>query len=208
MKPTWELESILWQLGYSLVAGVDEAGRGALAGPVVAAVVMLPKKTWRFRDSKVLSSSQREDLVCQIKSEAVAWATGEASAEEIDKVNILKATHLAAYRALEKIALPSLALVTDFLKLERYPYLAVPKADSRSFQVAAASILAKTTRDNLMLDYAYTYPNYGFENHKGYGATQHLQALDHLGPCAIHRKSFKPVAQQRLFLSSSSNEIE
>ena len=187
-----------------MVAGVDEAGRGALAGPVVAAVVILPKKTWRFRDSKVLSPSQREDLASQIKSEALAWATGQATAQEIDTVNILKATHLAAYRALENIELQGLALVTDFLKLKRYPYLAVPKADSRSFQVAAASILAKTSRDNLMLDYAQSYPEYGFENHKGYGAAQHLQALDRFGPCPIHRKTFKPVAQQGYF--SRSNE--
>jgi ribonuclease HII len=198
-KPTWKLEAVLWQLGYHLVAGVDEAGRGALAGPVVAAVVVLPKKAWSFRDSKILTLQKCEDLAVLIKKEALAWGVGLAEADEVDKINILRATHLAAYRALSQMSLQITALVTDFLKLENYPYLAVPKGDSRSFQVAAASILAKTTRDQLMLDYAKVYPHYGFEHHKGYGSSQHLQALDCFGPCTLHRKSYKPVAQRRLF---------
>jgi ribonuclease HII len=199
MKPNWELESTLWKLGYSVIAGVDEAGRGALAGPVVAAAVVLPKRDYPFRDSKTLSQHQREDLACQIKEVALAWATGQADANEVDKLNVLKATHLAAYRALEHIELQVSALVTDFLKLERYPYYALPKSDVKSFQVAAASILAKVTRDYLMRDYARLYPDYEFERHKGYGSVEHLQALDRFGPCPIHRKSYKPVAQARLF---------
>ncbi len=210
MKPTWKLETVLWQLGYTLIAGVDEAGRGALAGPVVAAAVVLPKKTWPFRDSKVVSKQKRDEWASQIKDQALAWAVGLADASEVDTLNVLKATHLAAYRALEQIDLhvldlvTDLALVTDFLKLESYPYYAVPKADARSFQVAAASILAKTTRDDLMCKYASTYPNYGFEVHKGYGSPDHLQALDTFGPCTIHRKSYKPVGQRRLKIEGLS----
>jgi ribonuclease HII len=199
VKPTWELETTLWQLGYSVVGGVDEAGRGALAGPVVAAVVVLPKKGYPFRDSKTLSSQQREALAIQIKAESLMWGIGRAEAEEIDQFNVLKATHFAAYRALSTLEIPVTALVTDFLKLENYPHLAVSKGDSKSFQIAAASILAKTARDLMMKEYASDYPNYGFEHHKGYGAPEHLQALSQYGPCFIHRKSYKPVAQGRLF---------
>lgn len=194
---TWELELRLWQLGYALVGGVDEAGRGALAGPVVAAVVVLPFRDWPFKDSKVLSQRQRARLAAQIKEVALAWAVGQAEASEVDSLNVLRATHLAAYRALAQIEVS--ALVTDFLKLERYPHLAVVRGDSKSVQVAAASILAKTTRDAFMLEYASLYPQYGFEQHKGYGAREHLLALAQHGPCPLHRRSFKPVAQGRLF---------
>ncbi len=200
-KPGWELELPLWQAGFSPVAGLDEAGRGALAGPVVAAAVVLPfYEHYPFRDSKKLSAQRREQLTEQIQAEALAWAIGLAGPEEIDRFNVLKATHLAAQRALLKMKLKLGALVTDYLKLEfPGPVLAPPKADDRSFQVAAASILAKTSRDCLMRDYAALYPDYGFAENKGYGSLEHLTALDIHGPCAIHRRSFKPVAQGRLF---------
>lgn len=203
--PNWELESILFQHGYSPIAGVDEAGRGALAGPVVAAAVVLPSGDFPFRDSKTLSAQQRETMARDIKIIALAYGIGEASAEEVDKLNVLRATHLAAKRALAQITsqLEVNGLVTDFLKLEfPRPVIAVAKGDSRSLQIAAASILAKVTRDALMVQYAEVYPHYGFEQHKGYGSPVHLAALEKHGLCAIHRRSYKPVMQASLFTSS------
>ena len=196
----WKFEEQLWNAGYNLVAGVDEAGRGALAGPVVASVVILPKTNYPYDDSKVLTLKQREQFSREIKRRALAWATGFASAEEIDALNILKATHLAAKRALDQLGMVPHALVTDYLKLDyANPVLAPPKADSLSSQVAAASILAKTTRDQIMIKLDAKYPAYGFSKHKGYGSAVHLEALDQHGPCVEHRKTFKPVAQGRLF---------
>ena len=200
--PGWSLEALLFQQGYSPVAGVDEAGRGALAGPVVAAAVILPIGNFPFRDSKTLSAQQREEMARDIKEIALAYGIGKASAEEVDQFNVLKATHLAAKRALGQITsqLEINGLVTDFLKLEfSKPVVAVAKGDSRSLQIAAASILAKTTRDALMVQYAEAYPQYGFEQHKGYGSPVHLAALVQHGPCPLHRRSYKPVAQARLF---------
>ena len=198
--PDWTLESQLWQCGYSPVAGIDEAGRGALAGPVVAAAVILPVGDYAFRDSKTLSSGARASLADEVKRSALAWSIGLATAQEVDKLNVLRATHLAAKRALKSLTLSPSALVTDYLWLNvPYPVLAVAKGDSRSLQIAAASILAKTHRDALMRRYAEDYPAYGFENNKGYGAPVHLDGLDQHGPCDIHRRSFRPVAQRRLF---------
>ena len=198
--PGWWLERDLWLRGYSPVAGVDEAGRGALAGPVVAAAVILPHGTFAYDDSKKLSAVVRAALAEDIKLKALAWAVGMASAQEVDTLNVLWATHLAARRAVAQLELRPAALVTDYLKLAvSYPVTAVPKADARSFQVAAASILAKTTRDALMAEYAHDYPHYGFEGHKGYSAPRHLAALSQHGPCDLHRRSFRPVAQAPLF---------
>ncbi|MCA9838346.1 MAG: ribonuclease HII [Trueperaceae bacterium] len=201
MKPSWTFETKFWKFGYSLVAGIDEAGRGALAGPVVAAAVILPYKTYPFRDSKTLSAKQRREMAATIKREAVAWSLGQASPEEIDRLNILQATHLAARRALEGLEPKPEALITDYLKLQvAQPLLAPAKADNLSFQVAAASILAKTTRDGLMEEYAESYRDYDFASNKGYGSSSHLKALSQKGACPIHRRSFKPVMQGRLFL--------
>jgi ribonuclease HII len=200
--PTWDLETQLFNLGYIPVAGVDEAGRGALAGPVVAAAVVLPYRDFPYRDSKTLTAQQREAMAEEIKNVALAYGVGLASSEEVDKVNVLQATHLAAARALAQVqeSVKLNGLVTDFLKLKfPRPVIAVPKGDSRSFQIAAASILAKTTRDNLMKAYAELYPHYGFEKHKGYGSSVHLAALHKHGLCPIHRRSYKPVAQASLF---------
>jgi ribonuclease HII len=200
MAASWVLEAKLWQKGYGCIAGVDEAGRGALAGPVVAAAVVLPFKTYPFQDSKVLSAALRVEMAETIKREALGWAVGLASPGEVDELNVLRATQLAAQRALEQLALPPAALVTDYLKLDMpYPVLAVVKADAQSSQVAAASILAKTARDQLMASYHQSYPQYGFAGHKGYGSVKHLAALEEHGPCAIHRFSFRPVAQRSLF---------
>jgi ribonuclease HII len=200
--PDWSLESLLFQEGYSPVAGIDEAGRGALAGPVVAAAVVLPFGDFPFRDSKTLSAQQREAMAGDIKEIALAYGIGEASAEEIDKLNVLRATHLAAKRALARITsqLEVNGLVTDFLRLSfPRPVVAVSKGDSRSLQIAAASILAKTTRDAQMIEYSKLYPHYGFEHHKGYGSPVHLSALEKHGLCLLHRRSYKPVAQASLF---------
>jgi ribonuclease HII len=200
--PTWDLETQLFNLGYTPVAGVDEAGRGALAGPVVAAAVVLPFRDFLFRDSKTLTAQQRETMAEEIKIVALAYGVGLASSEEVDKVNVLRATHLAAQRALVQVQerLELNGLVTDFLKLKfPRPVIAVPKGDSKSLPIAAASILAKVTRDKLMKDYAELYPHYGFEKHKGYGSSVHLAALNKHGLCPIHRRTYKPVAQASLF---------
>ncbi len=230
MRPV--LEAAWWQLGLR-VAGIDEAGRGALAGPVVAAAVILPPLTgneteYPFYDSKTLSAMVREELEPQIKATALAWGVGFAEAVEIDRLGILQATHLAALRALERLPVRPQALLTDYLRLERewlaylgknslemppleaknretlpleprslfrYP----PKADRDSPTVAAASILAKVARDRHMQELELRYPGYGFAQHKGYGTALHLRALQQLGPCAQHRRTFAPVAQRSLF---------
>ncbi len=201
------------------VAGIDEAGRGALAGPVVAAAVILPpsdKTEYPFSDSKTLSAPMREELEPKIRAVALAWGVGRAEASEIDRLGVLRATHLAARRALEELSVSPQALLTDYLHLEKewQQYLArisieppplqtrfrcPPKADRDSPTVAAASILAKVTRDRVMQALEQQYPGYGFAQHKGYGTVQHLQALNLLGPCEQHRRTFAPVAQAGLF---------
>ncbi len=197
LTPGWGLESPLWSAGHACTAGIDEAGRGALAGPVVAAAVVLPVAEHAFDDSKTLSAAQRETFAREVRANALAWAVGQASAEEVDALNVLRATHLAAQRALHALRLGADALVTDFLKLDfPGPVVAAVKGDAQSYQVAAASILAKTTRDHLMVHAHARYPAYGFAKHKGYGSAQHLAALSERGPCPLHRKSFKPVAQR------------
>jgi ribonuclease HII len=198
--PGWSLERPLWTAGFSPVAGIDEAGRGALAGPVVAAAVILPFGPHPFRDSKVLTAAARERLALQVKRVALAWALGSASAAEVDRFNVLRATHLAAARALAELVPIPKALVTDYLALA-WPgaVRAEAKADAHSVQVAAASILAKTERDALMRGWSERYPAYGFESNKGYGSPLHLDALARRGPCPLHRRSFRPVAQPRLF---------
>lgn len=197
LTPGWGLESPLWRCGYACTAGVDEAGRGALAGPVVAAAVVLPFAEYPFDDSKQLSAARREALAEEVREGALAWATGQASAEEVDTLNVLQATHLAAQRALAALSLEIDALVTDFLKLDFLgPVMAAPRGDAQSYQIAAASILAKTERDRLLRLADLHYPAYGFAKHKGYGSAQHLSALSEHGLCPLHRRTFKPVAQR------------
>ena len=198
--PDWTLERQLWLAGYGCVAGVDEAGRGALAGPVMAGVVVLPYGSFPFRDSKVLSAGERECLATRVKRDAIAWAVGAAAAAEVDRLNVLAATLLAVERALEGLGCSPDALVTDYLKPGFGGKIrAVARGDQLSLQVAAASILAKTERDAFMARLDASHPGYGFASHKGYGAREHLSALARLGPCPWHRMSFKPVAQCRLF---------
>ena len=193
----WQLEGQHRSGGRSRIAGVDEAGRGALAGPVAVGAVILPAD-WQpraYRDSKTLSPAQRDRLALEIKLEAVAWAVEFASAQEVDDYGVLNATKRASLRALARLEPQPDALITDYLKLETaLPMLAPPRADSSSYSVAAASILAKTARDAQMLELDQQFPEYGFAGHKGYGAASHLGALQTFGACREHRRSFRPVA--------------
>lgn len=200
-QPDWSLEERLWQGAYSRVAGVDEAGRGALAGPVVAAAVILPRSaSYPFRDSKALSPQQRETLAVEVRRVAVAYAVGVASVVEVDSLNVLQATRLAARRAVAALEPSAEGLVTDYLTLDTgLPEVAVARGDTLSYQIAAASILAKTVRDAHMRLLHEQYPAYGFARHKGYGAPEHLSALDRFGACPEHRTSFAPVARRALF---------
>jgi ribonuclease HII len=193
----WNLERQLWAQGFTRVAGVDEAGRGALAGPVAVGAVMLPgdAKPRSYRDSKTLSPAQRNRLALEIQNEAIAWAVEFASSEEVDEYGVLNATKRAALRAVLRLEPQPDALVTDYLKLStELSFLAPPKADANSYSVAAASILAKTARDAFMTELHERFPTYGFAGHKGYGAATHLAALEKIGACPEHRRSFAPVA--------------
>jgi ribonuclease HII len=197
VRPDWDLERRLWSRGLAAVAGVDEAGRGALAGPVVAAVVLLPAgREYPYRDSKSLAPAERARLAARVRAEALAFACGYAPAAVVDEVNVLEATKRAARAAVAEVARLVDGLITDYLVLDSgLPEVAVAKADARSFQVAAASILAKHTRDALLARYEDEYPGYGFGRHFGYGVPQHLDALRRLGPCAEHRRTFAPVTR-------------
>ena len=187
----WEIED---SLGLQVICGVDEAGRGPLAGPVCAAAVILPKHLQipGLTDSKKLTDKKRRELFPIIQEQAIAYGIGLASESEIDEINILQATFLAMRRALDQLSVrPEIALIdgnreTDF----GLPVKTVVKGDSLSANIAAASILAKVTRDNLMVELAQQYPEYGFEIHKGYGTKAHYEALRTYGPCPIHRRSF------------------
>jgi ribonuclease HII len=196
--PDFTLELQHWTRGFFRVAGVDEAGRGAWAGPVTVAAVILPSTLGHtdFNDSKVLSAAQRERLADEVKRVAVAWAVEHAWPEEVDRLNVLGATHAAANRAIARLDPGAQALVTDYLKLRTdLPLLAPPKADALSLSVAAASILAKTERDALMAGLDEQFPGYGFARHKGYGVPLHREALARLGVSSQHRRSYAPVAR-------------
>ncbi|HSQ27724.1 MAG TPA: ribonuclease HII [Anaerolineales bacterium] len=194
---TYEIE--LWQAGYFLVAGIDEAGRGALAGPVAAAAVILPVDTHLcrvlsgVRDSKMMTSRNRELWAKQIKEIASGYGIGFASNTEIDAVGIVPATYLAIRRALEGLPFLPQHLLTDFLSL---PDVAIPqtplvKGDARCLSIAAASVLAKTSRDALLCQMDLEFPGYGFSQHKGYGTRYHLNMLSLFGPSPAHRLSFR-----------------
>lgn len=192
------LEAPFWRKGLR-VAGLDEAGRGAWAGPIVVGAVILPPGRYPFRDSKKLSPKERERLAEEVRRVALAFALGVAGVEEVDRLGVLKATLLAAERALLSLPLAPEALVTDYLPLPTpLPLLSPPKADEKSPTVAAASILAKVHRDGLMAELDRLYPGYGFARHKGYGTPEHQEALLALGPSPVHRKRFAPVAQAPL----------
>lgn len=198
-------ERALRARGFVLVAGVDEAGRGPLAGPVVAAAVILPDDFALdgLNDSKKVSAAKREKFYAILTATAeILWAVAEATVEEIDRLNVLRATHLAMARAIENLPRkPDHALV-DGLPVRGLPvkHTAMVGGDGLSLSIAAASIVAKVTRDRLMLEIDAHYPQYGFARHKGYGVREHLEALRNHGPCPVHRRSFQPVAQKQLAL--------
>lgn len=194
-------ESHLWEQGYQFVAGVDEAGRGPLAGPVCAAAVIFPSncRIPGITDSKKLSAAKREYLFDIIQTEAMAFGIAFASIAEIDTLNILQATYLAMNRALAQLnPQPDFVLIDgNRLPKNEYAKRALIRGDSLSQSIAAASILAKVSRDRLMVKYAEKWPQYGFEQHKGYGTKAHRLAIQQHGRCPIHRTSFsfKPVEE-------------
>ena len=194
MSELWELENELYAQGYSLLCGVDEAGRGPLAGPVCAAAVILPAglEIPGLNDSKKLSEKQREALFEPIKAAAKAYGIAFATVEEIENLNILNATFLAMNRAISQLSpQPELALIDGNRNTGiTLPSRCVVKGDSRCADIAAASVLAKVSRDRYMLEMAEKYPEYGFDRHKGYGTKLHYEAIRQYGPCPIHRLSF------------------
>ena len=191
-------EAAAWREGYRFIAGVDEVGRGPLAGPVVAAAVILPANAplpEGLNDSKKLTPARRVKLTEIIKANAIAYAFGQIEADEIDRINILEATKKAMLLAVAALAPPADFLLIDALQLKdaTLPQQAIIRGDATVASIAAASIIAKTYRDDLMTQYHTIYPQYGFDKHAGYGTAFHLAALREHGPCVIHRRSFRGV---------------
>ena len=202
--PDLTFEQALWHQGILCVAGLDEAGRGALAGPVYAAGVILPPHSDGIaqdlegvRDSKQLTPRQREQLAPIIQMRALAWSVGWAEAAEIDQLGIAPASRLAFCRALEGLRMPAEHLLLDYFRLPEVELAqtALVKGDQRSLSIACASILAKTVRDAFMRAEEVQFPGYGFAQNKGYGTAKHRAALDALGPCLLHRRSFNLIKE-------------
>ncbi len=200
LTPSFAEEKIFQAQGYRLIAGIDEVGRGALAGPVVAAAVILPcgiRTKWlvQVKDSKQLRPSLRERLFPQIMAVSIAVGIGSASHEEIDALGIARATRRAMKLAVDQLAPSPEMLLIDYISLPevKLPQKGVINGDSLCFSIACASIIAKVTRDRLMAELDRIYPGYGLAKHKGYGTSQHLNCLIRLGPSSIHRRSFRPV---------------
>lgn len=189
-----QYENALYSIGRSFIAGVDEAGRGPLAGPVVAAAVILPKdfSILGVDDSKKLSAKQRDYFFEIIKCEAVCWAVGIRNNERIDQINILNATKEAMCEAIRHLTLAPDHVLIDAVKLPELnlPQTSIVRGDSASVSIAAASIIAKVTRDRIMIQYEKDFPGYAFEENKGYGTKLHYAGLDTKGPCILHRKTF------------------
>lgn len=191
---SWSIENEIKQKGYSFICGVDEAGRGPLAGPVCAAAVILPNSCdiEGLNDSKKLSEKKREKLFCEIKERAVSYCVEMVNNKEIDRINILQATYLAMRKAICGLDIKADYALIDgnsFKEIE-IPFLCVVSGDAKSPSIAAASILAKVTRDRYMKEQAEIYKNYGFEKHKGYGTKAHYDAILQYGECELHRKTF------------------
>lgn len=199
-RPTLHYERE-WRIrGHLLVAGVDEAGRGPLAGPVCAAAVLLPEKFRhkKLNDSKQLSPEQRHEIYEElIQACGVVWSVVLVHVDEIDQLNILRATHVAIHRAVRQLSPAPDCVLLDGKPVPDFPWpcQALVKGDSLSLSIAAASVIAKVTRDRYMIAAAQQHPQYGFERHKGYGTRDHLEALRRHGPCALHRRTFEPVYQ-------------
>jgi ribonuclease HII len=194
-------ETLAWDDGFKLVAGLDEVGRGCIAGPVVAAACILdPAKSLPegLNDSKQVAAEQREDIATQLREECIAYAVGCVEAPEIDRINILEATKLAMRHALAALSPSADYLLIDALQLKgvAQPQRSIIKGDSVSASIAAASILAKTFRDDLMRSFHSQYPEYGFAEHVGYGTKVHRDAIRAHGPCPLHRMTFRGVAKE------------
>lgn len=201
-------EQALWKKGLKYVAGLDESGRGPLAGPVVAAVVIFPEDVFipLIDDSKKLSSEVRESLYDKIVEEALDYGFGLAEVAEIDRINIYQASFLAMERALDRLSIEPQHLLVDGRAYpnDKIPCTTIVKGDSKCYSIAAASIVAKVTRDRLMQEYDAKYPQYGFARHKGYPTAAHLDALEKFGFCPIHRQSFHP----KRFLECSGPSVK
>jgi ribonuclease HII len=200
-KPSFAEEELIRAEGYALIAGVDEAGRGALFGPVVAAAVIMPnmiKAEWRekVRDSKQLSPATREMLFGYIMDTGIAVGTGSASNKIIERQGIAKATYLAMKSAIEMLTTRPQFLLIDYFTLPDFPIpqKGITNGDSLCFTIACASIIAKVTRDRMIVRMDRDYPGYGLARHKGYGTREHLECLRRLGPCSAHRRTFRPVS--------------
>jgi ribonuclease HII len=202
-RPDLQFELKLWEKGLRLVAGVDEAGRGALLGPVAAGAVVLPydlpdlfERLEGVRDSKEMTPADRERWAIEIKQTALTWAVGYASAAEIDRIGIAPATCLAASRALESLSVTVEHILIDYIKLPELstPQTSLVKGDARSLTIAAASILAKTERDARLVALDADYPGYALASNKGYATAAHRAAIAALGPCVLHRHTFAPIA--------------
>ncbi len=189
-----QYERELWDSGIQYVAGIDEAGRGPLAGPVVAAAVIFPPNVFisGINDSKKLSPKKRETLYPMIQDKAIVFSTGLVDEKEIDRINILQASYRAMRMAIGRLHIQPQHLLIDGRPLPEkfYPQTAIEGGDRKSFTIAAASIIAKVTRDRLMIAYDQQYPQYGFARHKGYGTQAHVEAIRQHGLCEIHRKTF------------------
>ncbi|NMD69493.1 ribonuclease HII [Bacillus sp. DNRA2] len=191
-----QYEQKLRRQGYQYIAGIDEVGRGPLAGPVVAAAVILPENIYLpgVDDSKKLSEQRREELYAQITEQAIAYQVGIISAAEIDQINIYEATKKAMLACVAGLSTKPDFLLIDAMKLTTpYPYEAIIKGDAKSISIAAASIVAKVTRDRMMKNLHEQYPDYGFVNNMGYGTKEHLEAIKTVGITSYHRKSFAPI---------------
>lgn len=197
MKDLKLIEREISGLGLRFIAGIDEVGRGALAGPVVTAAVVLHDNFYLpgIRDSKQLSPRVRKKLFKEISGQALDWALGVAEPEVIDRINVLQATLTAMRGAIEGLRFKPQCVLVDgniFIPKLEIPQIVIVKGDQLSISIAAASIIAKVTRDGLMEEWDNLYPQYGFSRHKGYATRQHLENLRLFGPCRIHRRSFKP----------------
>lgn len=190
-----KIENEIYKTGVQTICGIDEAGRGPLAGPVVVAAVIMPKDSFieGVNDSKKVSEKKREALYEQITNEAIAWGVGIIDQKEIDKINILNATKKGLTTAIKELKVKPDRIIVDALdKIDTLgiPYTPIIKGDAKCYSIAAASIIAKVTRDRIMRQWDEIYPMYGFEKHKGYGTAMHMQAIREYGLCPIHRRSF------------------